>query len=52
MKIYVNPTSITMVGKAWEIRAKLREYAKTYHTVADWRSDIHHLSTSDELKQD
>ncbi|CAG9622374.1 Z-ring formation inhibitor MciZ [Sutcliffiella rhizosphaerae] len=27
MKIYVRPNNIVMVGKAWEIRSKLREFA-------------------------
>lgn len=36
MKIYIMPRGITMVGKAWEIRAKLKEYAKEYRTVEEW----------------
>lgn len=33
MKIYLLPNGITMVGKVWEIRAKLREYTKKYETI-------------------
>ncbi|MGM0834844.1 MAG: Z-ring formation inhibitor MciZ [Bacillota bacterium] len=36
MQIYVRPNSIVLVGKAWEIRSKLREYAKKYGTVQEW----------------
>ncbi|WP_223702415.1 Z-ring formation inhibitor MciZ [Sutcliffiella deserti] len=36
MNIYVRPNSIIMVGKAWEIRSKLKEYAKTHDTVREW----------------
>ncbi|MCA1321689.1 Z-ring formation inhibitor MciZ [Bacillus tianshenii] len=36
MQIYVRPNSIILVGKAWEIRSKLKEYAKKHDTVVEW----------------
>lgn len=36
MKIYVREKSVTLVGKSWEIRRKLAEYASTYKYVLDW----------------
>ncbi len=38
MKVYVTSNGITLVGKAWEIKAKLKEYAKTYDTIAEMRN--------------
>lgn len=36
MKIYFSPSKMTMVGKAWQIKAKLREY----QTHADLLQDF------------
>lgn len=36
MKVVVMPNRIILVGKAWEIRAKLIEYRKSYVTVKEW----------------
>jgi hypothetical protein len=36
LQIYVRPNSIVLVGKAWEIRSKLKEYAKKHGTVQEW----------------
>lgn len=36
MKIYLFPKGFTMIGKAWEIQVKLREYSKQYKTVQEW----------------
>lgn len=36
MKIYLFPQAVTMVGKAWEIKAKLAEYSKQFETVQQW----------------
>lgn len=36
MKIYRLPNRIVLSGKAWEIRAKLKEYGKTFQLVKDW----------------
>ncbi|MFX3623883.1 MAG: Z-ring formation inhibitor MciZ [Ectobacillus sp.] len=34
MKMYILPNRILLVGKAWEIRHKLKEYARHYATVS------------------
>lgn len=36
MKVWVNGNQIILSGKAWEIRAKLKEYGKQYVYVKDW----------------
>ncbi|RSK27720.1 Z-ring formation inhibitor MciZ [Bacillus sp. HMF5848] len=36
MRIYRTPSSIMLAGKAWEIRAKLKVYAKEFETVQQW----------------
>ncbi|MDQ0244326.1 hypothetical protein J2S09_001892 [Bacillus fengqiuensis] len=36
MKVYVVDNGIILVGKAWEIRAKLKEYGKKYESVSSW----------------
>ncbi|MBO1578984.1 MULTISPECIES: Z-ring formation inhibitor MciZ [Bacillus] len=36
MKVYILPNRITLVGKAWQIRNKLKQYGKEYATVQDW----------------
>ncbi|MBM6619964.1 Z-ring formation inhibitor MciZ [Bacillus sp. RD4P76] len=36
MKIYIQESSVALVGKSWEIRKKLKEYGKDYVTVSDW----------------
>ncbi|MDR4948478.1 Z-ring formation inhibitor MciZ [Neobacillus cucumis] len=40
MKIYINEEGITLVGKAWEIVQKLKEYNKDYVLVSDWVRDV------------
>jgi hypothetical protein len=39
MKIYRLDKGFVLVGKAWEIRTKLREYSRTYTTVNEWIQD-------------
>ncbi|MFN2745492.1 MULTISPECIES: Z-ring formation inhibitor MciZ [Bacillus] len=39
MKIYRLADRIVMSGKAWEIRAKLKEYGRMYEYVREWISD-------------
>ncbi|MFC0271503.1 Z-ring formation inhibitor MciZ [Metabacillus herbersteinensis] len=39
MKIYRLEKGIILVGKAWEIRAKLKEYSRKYKTVQEWIED-------------
>jgi len=36
MKIYRLDKGIILVGKAWEIRTKLKEYSHLYGTVYEW----------------
>lgn len=36
MKIYRLPNGIVLTGKACEIRAKLKEYGKTFQLVKEW----------------
>ncbi|KZZ86150.1 MULTISPECIES: Z-ring formation inhibitor MciZ [Bacillaceae] len=36
MKIYKLEKGIILVGKAWEIRMKLKEYSKQFTTVKEW----------------
>ncbi len=36
MKIYVHVQGITLAGKAWEIRRKLKEYGNKHELVKDW----------------
>lgn len=39
LKIYRFDKGIVLVGKAWEIRTKLKEYSRTYKTVNEWLQD-------------
>jgi Mother cell inhibitor of FtsZ len=39
LKIYRLEKGIVLVGKAWEIRAKLKEYSQSFVTVNDWLQD-------------
>lgn len=39
VKIYRHDKGIILVGKAWEIQAKLKEYSHCYETVDDWVKD-------------
>ncbi|MEB9787236.1 Z-ring formation inhibitor MciZ [Bacillus cereus] len=36
MKVYILPNRVTLVGKAWQIRHKLKQYSKEYATVQEW----------------
>ncbi|WP_078413668.1 Z-ring formation inhibitor MciZ [Priestia abyssalis] len=36
MKVYVIDNGIILVGKAWQIRAKLKQYSKKYESVSSW----------------
>lgn len=36
MKLYVHEKGMILVGKAWEIRAKLKEYNQHYYYLQDW----------------
>lgn len=37
MKIYVTNKGITLVGKAWEITNKLKQYRKQFQTIREWQ---------------
>ncbi|MDQ0225018.1 hypothetical protein J2S02_001347 [Metabacillus niabensis] len=39
MKIYRMEDRIILTGKAWEIRAKLKEYSEVYSRVQEWIQD-------------
>ncbi|WP_081599662.1 Z-ring formation inhibitor MciZ [Halalkalibacterium ligniniphilum] len=41
MKVYVYRNGITIAGKAWEVRAKLREAKKNFETVNEWCQAVH-----------
>jgi hypothetical protein len=36
MKIYVHGQGITLAGKAWEIKAILKQYGKKHELLKDW----------------
>ncbi|MFS0822863.1 Z-ring formation inhibitor MciZ [Bacillus sp. 1P02SD] len=36
MKIVIGENRVALVGKAWEIRAKLKEYSRSFQTVQEW----------------
>lgn len=36
LKIYRLHNGLTLVGKPWEIREKLKEYGKRFETVQQW----------------
>ncbi|EDL64788.1 Z-ring formation inhibitor MciZ [Bacillus sp. SG-1] len=36
MKVIVHPKGFILQGKAWEIKAKLKEYSNKFTYVEDW----------------
>jgi hypothetical protein len=40
MKVYVHNKGVVLVGKGWEISAKLREYAVHYPSVNEWMDSV------------
>ncbi|MBN6888341.1 cell division inhibitor MciZ-like protein [Cytobacillus horneckiae] len=36
MKIYIHDKGVILVGKAWQIRAKLKEYQNYYRDIKEW----------------
>ncbi|KAA0560947.1 Z-ring formation inhibitor MciZ [Bacillus sp. CH30_1T] len=36
MKVIAENDRIILVGKAWEIKEKLKQYNQTYATVKEW----------------
>lgn len=41
MKLYVHEKGIILVGKAWEIREKLKEYQQYYDELQEWIQSVH-----------
>lgn len=52
MKVYRLNNRIVMSGKAWEIRAKLKEYGRKYHYVKDWLSEKENRLIFIDIKKD
>lgn len=44
MKVYVNQTSITVTGQAWQVLAILKQYKKQFRTVKQWIESAHTCS--------
>jgi hypothetical protein len=36
MKIYVKENGVTIVGKAWQVRAALKHYMRHFETIEEW----------------
>ncbi|MGM7701765.1 Z-ring formation inhibitor MciZ [Pseudalkalibacillus sp. Hm43] len=36
MKVYLQPNSVTLVGKPWQIKYMLKKYMREYTTVQEW----------------
>ncbi|WP_042346210.1 Z-ring formation inhibitor MciZ [Bacillus massiliigorillae] len=36
MHVHVEENKVLLVGKAWEIREKLKEYSRIYNSVQQW----------------
>jgi hypothetical protein len=36
LQVIVEKNRVILAGKAWEVRAKLKEYSKRYETVKEW----------------
>ncbi|WP_083991249.1 Z-ring formation inhibitor MciZ [Alkalihalobacillus pseudalcaliphilus] len=41
MKIDIHPNGIRLTGKAWEIKAKLKEAQKHYLYVKEWTDAVY-----------
>ncbi|KSU63541.1 PadR family transcriptional regulator [[Bacillus] enclensis] len=40
MQVIVEKDRIILAGKAWEVRAKLKEYSRKYETVKEWTAAL------------
>ncbi|WP_423407296.1 Z-ring formation inhibitor MciZ [Heyndrickxia sp. MSNUG] len=40
MKIYIHNHGVTLTGKAWEIKRKLKEYSVQHKLVKDWVNTV------------
>jgi hypothetical protein len=36
MKVIIRSNGFILCGKAWEVRAKLKEYSKQFQNVEEW----------------
>ncbi|WP_231893365.1 Z-ring formation inhibitor MciZ [Rossellomorea aquimaris] len=45
MKIITKNDRIILIGKAWEIREKLKEYNQSFETVKQWIDSIQQRKT-------
>ncbi|WP_315613809.1 Z-ring formation inhibitor MciZ [Alkalihalobacillus sp. MEB130] len=41
MKVYVHNQGIILTGKAWEIRAKLKQMQHSFDTLEQWVQAVH-----------
>ncbi|MED1564120.1 Z-ring formation inhibitor MciZ [Alkalihalobacillus alcalophilus] len=41
MKIFVHANGVRLTGKAWEIKAKLKEASQHYHYVKEWSETVY-----------
>lgn len=41
MKIYVHGKGVILAGKAWEIKAKLKQARQSFELVEDWVDTVH-----------
>ncbi|MBP3951084.1 Z-ring formation inhibitor MciZ [Bacillus suaedae] len=41
MKVYIHQKGFILAGKAWEIRAKLKEASASFKTVENWIETVH-----------
>ncbi|WP_163101073.1 Z-ring formation inhibitor MciZ [Peribacillus alkalitolerans] len=51
MKIYVHEKGITLSGKAWEIKHKLKEYSQQYQYVQQWIDGISQNNSCKKVKE-
>lgn len=40
MKIYVKENGVTIVGKAWQVKAALRHYGRSFQTIEEWTRSV------------
>ncbi|MCM3760347.1 Z-ring formation inhibitor MciZ [Alkalihalobacillus oceani] len=45
MNIYVHQHGVVLTGKAWEIKAKLKELRHSYPTVESWLQSVEGTSS-------
>lgn len=50
MKVYKHDRGVILVGKAWQVRTKLKEYQQSYYYLSDWIKDHPHTESSSSKK--